>query len=112
MEYSRSGEDSDFAAGLLGLFGKLRLAIKTNFEAYMNDTEAGFATALMTGNKENLGARIRLAFTRIGISHILAVSGLHLSIVIGGLDLLGRWIGVPRRLKNVILIVSTFFFLL
>jgi competence protein ComEC len=30
--------------------------------------------------------------------------------VIGGLDLLGRWIGVPRRLKNVILIVSTFFF--
>ena len=94
----------------LGLFGKLRLAIKTNFEAYMNDTEAGFATALLTGNKENLGARIRLAFTRIGISHILAVSGLHLSIVIGGLDLLGRWIGVPRKLKNFILIACTVFF--
>ena len=93
-----------------GLFEKIRLAIKTNFEAYMNDTAAGFATALMTGNKEGLIGRIRLAFTRIGISHILAVSGLHLSIVIGGLDLLARWGGVPRKLKNLILIVCTIFF--
>ena len=94
----------------VGFFEKIRLAIKTNFEAYMNDTEAGVATALMTGNKEGLGGRIRLAFTRIGISHILAVSGLHLSIVIGGLDFLSRWVGVPRKIKNLILIVCTIFF--
>ncbi len=91
-------------------FENIRLAIKENFEKHIGGDASGFATALMTGNREGLSNRLRLSFSRIGISHILAVSGLHLSIVIGGLDLFFRWIAIPRKSKNVVLIVCTFFF--
>lgn len=88
-------------------FQKIRLSMQRNFERFLDKSAAGFATAITTGNRENLSGEIKLAFTRIGISHVLAVSGLHLAIVIGGLDLLFRWTAIPRRLKNVILIVCS-----
>ena len=88
-------------------FQKIRLSMQRNFERFLENRAAGFATAITTGNRENLSGEIKLAFTRIGISHVLAVSGLHLSIMIGGLDLLFRWTAIPRKLKNVILIVCS-----
>ena len=86
-------------------FQKIRLYMQRNFERFLEKHAAGFATAITTGNRENLSGEIKLAFSRIGISHVLAVSGLHLAIVIGGLDLLFRWVAIPRKLKNLILIV-------
>ena len=103
----RMGEQEMKAANFLE---RIRFGMKTNFERYIGKEEAGFATAVMTGNRENLSARIRLAFTRIGISHVLAVSGLHLAIVIGGLDFLFRGLAVPRKAKNVILILCSCLF--
>lgn len=38
-------------------------------------------TALITGKKEWVAASVRDTFSRTGISHLLAISGLHLSIV-------------------------------
>ena len=91
-------------------FEKIRLFMKSNFERYIEKEEAGFATAIMTGNRNNVNAQTRLAFTRIGISHVLAVSGLHLSIIVGGIDFLCRLVGVPRRIKNIFLIVCACLF--
>ena len=93
-----------------GFFENIRLSVKKRFERYIAGGGAGFATALMTGDREGVDGRLRLAFTRIGVSHILAVSGLHLSIVIGGLDFFLRLIAIPRKVKNAVLIVCTFFF--
>ena len=93
-----------------GFFEKIRLSIRSVFERYLAKDEAGFATAILTGNRENLSGSVRLAFSRIGISHVLAVSGLHLAIIIGGLDLLCRWVAIPRKLKNILLIVCALLF--
>lgn len=93
-----------------GFFEKIRLFMQRNFKRYIGGDEAGFATAIMTGNRENLDGSVRLAFSRIGISHILAVSGLHLSIVIGGLDLICQWAAIPRKLKNILLILCSLLF--
>ena len=93
-----------------GIFEKIRISIKSNFERYLERDEAGFATAILTGDRANLSGGVRLAFTRIGISHILAVSGLHLAIMIGGLDLLCRWTAIPRKVKNILLIVCSCLF--
>lgn len=38
-------------------------------------------SALVTGKKENISAQTRDLFSKTGISHLLAISGLHLSIV-------------------------------
>lgn len=84
--------------------------IAGNFEAYIGGDEAGFATALLTGNREHLDGQTRLAYQRLGISHILAVSGLHLSVIVGGADFLLRKLTIARRKKDIFLILLTFFF--
>lgn len=48
----------------------------------LSGAEAGsLFTALFTGNREGLSGILRLNFTRIGISHVLALSGMHLAIL-------------------------------
>ena len=86
--------------------------IAERFERDIGGKEAGFATALLTGNRENLDGQTRLAYNRLGISHILAVSGLHLSVIVGGADFLLRKLTFPRRKKDILLIMLTFFFAL
>ena len=86
--------------------------ISDRFNADIGGEEAGFATALLTGNRENLNGQTRLAYNRLGISHILAVSGLHLSVIVGGADFLLRKLTFPKRKKNLLLIAITFFFAL
>ena len=91
-------------------FANLRASIHKNFAKYLEKETLGFADALMTGNRESLDDGLRLAYTRLGISHILAVSGFHLSILVGGLDLFLRLIHIPKKIRSLILIGSAFFF--
>ena len=43
---------------------------------------SGFVSALAIGDKSNLDPEIKEAFQKLGLSHALAVSGMHLSILI------------------------------
>lgn len=89
---------------------KVRAYLVNGFDTYIGGEAAGFAAALLTGDREGLSGITRLDFRRLGISHLLAVSGLHLSIVIGGVDAVLRFLTVPKRKKNVILIAMSLFF--
>ncbi len=91
-------------------FDGIRLMLRQNFQKYFEPAEAGFATALLTGQRDDLDGDVRLAFTRTGISHLLAVSGLHLAIIVGGADAFLRILTVPKKKKNAILILLTAFF--
>ena len=91
-------------------FENIRLHIRRNFQNSLSSSAAGFATALLTGERDDLDGNIRLAFTRCGISHLLAVSGLHLAVIIGGADFILRMLTVPKKKKNLLLIVFTVFF--
>ncbi len=48
----------------------------------MDKTNAGIAMAMLFGDKSNLDDETKDTFAHVGISHILAVSGLHVSIII------------------------------
>lgn len=89
---------------------KVRAYLAEGFDTYIGGEVAGFAAALLTGDREDLSGVTRLDFQRLGISHLLAVSGLHLSIVIGGVDAVLRFLTVPKRKKNVALIAMALFF--
>ena len=61
--------------------------------------EGALASALLLGNRSGLSGETVLHFRRSGISHLLALSGLHVSILIGILEwLLGRF-RVPKRIR-------------
>ncbi len=49
----------------------------------LGERDGGLCAALLLGNKSCLEASVRRDFRRLGISHLLALSGLHLSVITG-----------------------------
>ena len=69
------------------------------------DGEAGrFASALLLGNRSLLSNETQRDFSRSGVSHILALSGLHVSIILGLLLWLLKSFGVKHKTIAIILI--------
>lgn len=64
---------------------QLRLTIAARITAVLDDPHAGFAVALLTGLRGLLDVDVRDALRISGLGHILAISGLHMAIVAGGL---------------------------
>lgn len=80
------------------------------------DEEFGILSALTVGYKEELGEEIRESFSVSGVSHVLALSGLHVGIIFGILFLLlrgvmgnSRW-AVVLRVLIIMLFLWTFAF--
>lgn len=51
----------------------------------MDNETAALAAGMLTGDKSGLSSETREAFARAGLSHTMAVSGLHMSIIVMGL---------------------------
>ncbi|MBP5265758.1 MAG: DNA internalization-related competence protein ComEC/Rec2 [Lachnospiraceae bacterium] len=59
----------------------LRREIAAVYEAYLPGEESGILAAMTVGEKQNLSEEAKRLFQDTGISHILAISGLHISLV-------------------------------
>lgn len=68
----------------------LRAGIADRVRTHLPAREAGFAVALITGERTGLDKRMREALQLSGLAHILAISGLHMSLVAGGVFWLVR----------------------
>ncbi len=64
-------------------FSVLRCRIQSQLKKYFSLKQSGLLYALLLGDKSELDGNIRSHFRTAGISHIIAVSGLHLSIIVG-----------------------------
>lgn len=66
---------------LTKLGNDVRNKISLSLNRYFSSDTAGVLTALITGNKDSLSDEIYGYFKLIGIAHLMAVSGMHLSIL-------------------------------
>ncbi len=62
---------------------KLAFALKEQTEKLFDAQQAGFVKALLTGDKSGLGPELSSVLKVSGISHVVAVSGMHLSFIVG-----------------------------
>ncbi|MBR3878889.1 MAG: ComEC/Rec2 family competence protein, partial [Clostridia bacterium] len=69
------------------------------------------SSALLLGNKSLLSGQTERDFRRVGASHILALSGMHMSIIMGFAMLLLRRIFKNRSIVIIILSVFALFYL-
>ena len=77
---------------------RLRYGLMARLDAAFGGNSA-LPKALLLGEREALSEKDREAFARVGIAHILAVSGLHVSLLAAAIDLMARRIlSVRRRL--------------
>ena len=66
----------------------------------LTDSESGaLLSALLFGRKDNLSGQLKLDFQRIGISHMLALSGMHLAILSLGIEKLLSIFGVKKKIR-------------
>lgn len=93
------------------LFDRVRSACSVTFLQYLDKDTAAMSKALLLGDRGELSAVVKRDFRRLGVSHMLAVSGMHLSILIGGLEYFLRLLTLHRKLRNAVLMVSILVFI-
>lgn len=72
--------------------------------------KAGVLSAMLLGDKDLLEVEIKDLYQKNGISHILAISGLHISMLCMGLFRLLRGVGSSVKLSTIITIVFLCFY--
>ena len=74
--------------------------------------EAGrFAAALLLGSRDHLSGDTDLHFRRAGVSHILALSGMHITILMFVLENFLRAVACPKRIRAITVFVIAFGYL-
>lgn len=86
----------------------LALAAKRRFAAVFDGSlpagQAGLLKALIFGDKGALDADDAAAFRTAGLSHVLAVSGLHVGFVAGALTALARFLHIGRSAEALLVL--------
>lgn len=116
IDFSIWCEESQLIAESSVLPAHLLLNLKTRMEqvftSCMDTKPAGFFTGMILGDKTNLDEGLKELFTLAGISHILAISGLHVSIIGRGfyqqLRKRGVGFGVAGIVSGVVLVAYCF----
>ena len=88
-------------------FARLRDDFSARMSIYLDRNAAALADALLLGERGGLG-KVHRDFTYIGITHILALSGLHIAILCGGLTRLLKRLGFGKKPQT----AAVFLFLL
>ena len=72
--------------------------------------ESGFLKAILLGYTNSLDEEIKNNFRNASISHILAMSGMHISYIILGLETILKKVIKNIKIRNIVIIVFLIFF--
>jgi competence protein ComEC len=102
--------------GTLNLFmwaDRFRHVIAAKLSAAFSDRFSGFMSGLLLGMRDGIELEQYEQFSQIGMTHILAISGLHVAILLGGFMGLLTISGVSREANHLAgMIVIPFYVLL
>lgn len=90
----------------------IRNSIKDSAKKILPEKEANFLIAILIGDKQELDEDIQNNFRNSSLSHVLAVSGMHVSYIILGLSLILNKIKISKTYTKVFLILFLIFFIL
>ncbi len=85
----------------------LRNHLSQTLAEVLPEPQASLAQGIVLGKRGNIPTSVKTNFSRTGTAHILAISGLHLSIVAGILLSLGIWLFGKRRYIYIWLALGT-----
>lgn len=80
--------------------------VKTTFNNYLNEDQAKFLSAVVLADSNILEEATRENFRLLGLSHILAVSGLHINLITMIMSFIISKLNINYKLGNIILLIS------
>jgi len=96
-------------------FTKLLNGSRNYFEYIIDRAYSGQNRALLTGlilgERSEISLDIKEAFSKIGVMHVLAVSGLHVGFIIIIFSTLFRLLRVPFQINNILTICCILFYM-
>ena len=90
--------------GLRHWLEHVRRTVGIFFDNHLSATPAAILRALIIGDKSRLDPELRDSFTRVGVAHVLAISGLHIGLV--ATLAYGAWWWLLARSQYVLLMWS------
>ena len=100
-------DNTDWVTALRPLRSKLTRSVTS----MLTGDEGGLLAAVCFGDKSRLSYPVTDAFRASGLSHLLAVSGLHMSVIAGGMFVLMRVLRVKRLAGNLLTAVVILLFM-
>ncbi len=88
----------------------MRRNAASELSVLLGKENGGFASAILFGERSNLEQTLKRDFRRLGISHLLAISGMHLAILTGGVDMLLKGFRIRKRVRCIFITVFIVFF--
>lgn len=90
---------------------KIRDVFERKIDNLYEDDYSAFLKSLLIGNKSELSEDIIQDFKSANISHILAISGLHVSFVLVGINFMLEKIIISKKIRNTLLLFFLILFL-
>lgn len=94
------------------ILGKINETLYGKLDELYEEKYSEFLKGILFGNAKNIDNQIKENFRTSSISHILAISGMHISYIIIGTEYLLGKITINKKLRNYILIIVLLFFLI
>ena len=82
----------------------VRRTVGAFFDTHLSATPQAILRALIIGDKSRLDPELRDSFTRVGVAHVLAISGLHIGLIT--IVAYGAWWWLLARSQYVLLMWS------
>ena len=100
---------SDNVNGIVKSIHVIKIAVSENIEKILEEREGQIVKGLILGDTTDLEEELKEKFQIANISHVLAVSGMHIIYIIIGIEIVfKKWLG-KRYVKYVIMIGLLFY---
>lgn len=103
--------DVKITKGKPNLFESVKIKVSGILQKYMNLQNSQIAYTMLFGDKDDIDAEISNAFSIAGISHILAVSGLHIGVLVAILLFILKKFKTNEKVSFVVLFVILLFYM-
>lgn len=99
-------------AAILGHMDALRDWLGAKMEELYPEDQAGYMKGLVLGSSDDMNPEVFRQFSALGLTHILAISGLHVAVFLYVVHALLRLVRVPRERALLIMAALTPFYVL
>ena len=105
-DYKIIGNSND----LFSKLANLRRLSENNVSKVIPNPQAALANGLLFGGDDRLSDEMRQNFSLTGMTHIVAVSGYNVSVIVFVVIFVGIYIGLTRKMASILALILIFLF--